>query len=187
MTTLSIEQVAGVAIAAGLSGEPAAIATAIAWGESNGDTDARGDTTITTSTWGPSIGLWQIRSLNAQRGSGSTRDELANRDAGHNAKAMMELSNGGTNWRPWSVYTSGQYRAHLARARLAVANPSAAPGGSSAATASGAGGINLLDGGTWLRVGLFVFGTVLLLIALWKATGVGGNIVKAIPIVKAVA
>ena len=27
----------------------------------------------------------------------------------------MEISSGGANWRPWSVFTSGAYRAHLGR------------------------------------------------------------------------
>jgi len=42
---------------------------------------------------------------------------------------MFEISGGGTNWRPWSVYLHGTYRAHLADARRAVddvlGNPSA--------------------------------------------------------------
>lgn len=97
----------------GLSVEQAKIATAIAKGESGFRTDARGDTTITDATWGPSIGLWQIRSLNAQKGTGGHRDELANTDPVHNAKAMAAISLGGTNWRPWTIYTNGAYKNHL--------------------------------------------------------------------------
>jgi len=94
---------------AGIEGADARIRAAIATGisklESNGwDTAARGDTGLQTQKWGPSIGLWQIRSLNAQLGSGGTRDEQANLDPAHNADAMVSISSGGTNWIPWTVW-----------------------------------------------------------------------------------
>lgn len=178
MPTLSIEQVARVALDAGWQGEKAAIATAIAMAESGGRTDARGDTTITTSKWGPSIGLWQIRSLNAQRGSGGERDEVANLNPNTNARHAFAISSSGNNWRPWSVYSSGAYRAHLARARVAVGAPASAIPGTED-TASASGGLNLLDGGTWQRAGLFVLGGVLMLVALYRMTGAGDVIVKA--------
>lgn len=192
MATLTINQIAALALSVGLSGEAAAIATAIAMGESNGNTEARGDTTITNATWGPSIGLWQVRSINSQRGSGGERDELANTDPTHNAKAMMSISGGGKNWRPWSVYTSGKYRAYLAQARLAVANPGAVPaGGASGGTPGGSasgGGVDLASGGTWARVGLFVLGGGLVLVVLYKTSG-AGNIIpvgRALKAVKAI-
>lgn len=180
MLTLTMPQIASYAIGAGLSGEQAAIATAIGRAESGGRTDARGDTGITTRTWGPSIGIWQIRSLNAQRGTGGERDEIANLDPAKNARAMMSISGNGSNWRPWSVYTSGAYRAHLAEARLAVAAPTAG-GASDAGTApasTGGGASILTDGGSWTRVGLFIVGGGFTLIALSKMTGLGGAVVQ---------
>lgn len=161
-------------------------------GESGGRTDARGDTTITTSTWGPSIGLWQIRSINSQRGTGGERDELANTDPQKNARAMMSISANGTNWRPWSVYTSGKYRTYLAQARLAVGNPGAVPAGvaadaaAAAAGASGGGGPNLFtDSGTWARVGLFILGGALVTVTLYKATGAGNIVTNVVPVGRA--
>ena len=189
MPTLTINQIAALALSVGLSGEDAAIATAIAMGESNGNTEARGDTTITTSTWGPSIGLWQIRSINSQRGTGGERDELANTDPTHNAKAMMSVSGGGKNWRPWSVYTSGKYRTYLAQARLAVANPGAVPAGGASGGAAGGSGTDLLsNGGTWARVGLFVLGGGMVLVVLYKTSGAGNLIPvgRALKAVKAI-
>jgi hypothetical protein len=180
MPQLSIEQVAGYAAAAGLSGEPLAVATAIAMAESGGDTDARGDARIVTSTWGPSIGLWQIRSLNAQRNTGGLRDEVANINPANNARAMMDISDQGKTWRAWSVYNSGRYRQYLPAARLAAHTP-AAPSSTVAATG---GGIDLLDGGTWARAGLFLFGGAILAFALYKATGMGTPIAKVIKAVK---
>lgn len=190
MPTLTINQIAALALSVGLTGENAAIATAIAMGESNGNTEARGDTTITNATWGPSIGLWQIRSINSQRGTGGERDELANIDPKHNAAAMMSISNGGKNWRPWSVYTSGKYRTYLPQARLAVGNPGAVPDGSAGGATGddGSGGLDLTDGGTWSRVGLFLLGGGLVLVVLYKASGAGNLIPvgRALKAVKAI-
>jgi len=179
MPTLSIEQIAGYASAAGLSGEPLAISTAIGMAESHGDTDARGDTRLQSSTWGPSIGIWQIRSLNAQRNTGGLRDEVANLNPSNNARAMFAISEQGRNWHAWTAYNSGEYRAFLAAARLAANSPAMPSGNAST------GGVNLLDGGTWARVGLFVFGGLILAFALYKATGAGiptniSSIVKAV-------
>lgn len=97
----------------GLDPAKAAVATAIAMAESGLDTNAVGDTGLQTSTWGPSIGLWQIRSLKADSGTGRARDATRLSDPAFNAKAMQEISAGGTNWGPWSVFTSGKYRDYL--------------------------------------------------------------------------
>jgi hypothetical protein len=181
MPALSMGQVAGYAAGAGLSGEALAIATAISWAESKGDSDAVGDTRLVTSTWGPSIGLWQIRSLNAQRGTGGQRDELANKDPGTNARHMAEISNNGRSWGAWSTYTSGQYRAYLGQARMAAQNPSAVgsgPAASNVSTSDAALGF-ITDGGTWSRVGLFLFGGVLILVVLYRVSGVNAvDVVK---------
>lgn len=185
MATLTIEQVAKVALDSGFTGEAAAIATAIAMGESSGRTDARGDTTITTGTWGPSIGLWQIRSLNADRGTGRQRDEIANLNPSTNGRNAFAISGGGANWRPWTVYTSGRYRAFLAQARMAVGTGGAAiPGGDAATPAnSDGGGIGnpfaaLFDPGLWLRLGAFIAGGLLFLFGLYRLTGIGEVVVK---------
>lgn len=104
----------------GLDGETAATAAAIGMAESGGRTDAVGDVGLQTAKWGPSVGIWQIRSLNAEKGKGTARDEIANREPGANARAMLTISGGGKNWGPWSVYTNGAYKAHLPAARAAL-------------------------------------------------------------------
>ncbi len=54
--------------------------------------------------WGSAVGLWQIRSLNAETGTGSIRDAKALVLPSFNAKAMFEISKGGKDWGPWEVW-----------------------------------------------------------------------------------
>jgi hypothetical protein len=96
------------------------MATAIALAESGGDPSIHGDTTITDGTWGDSIGLWQVRSIWAQNGTGQTRDASRLEDPFFNAKSMCAISSGGTNWRPWSMWLNGGYEAYLPEARQAA-------------------------------------------------------------------
>jgi hypothetical protein len=114
MAKLTPAQVYALARAHGGLDAPAAVlATAIAMGESGLNPDAVGDVGIQTGDWGPSIGLWQVRSLKSQSGTGKSRDATRLKDPIFNAKAMGEISGGGKNWRPWSVYTNGTYKKFL--------------------------------------------------------------------------
>lgn len=115
MPVLSPAAIYRLATDAGLTPAQAVVATAIALAESGGRTDAVGDTGLTDATWGPSVGLWQVRSLKAQTGTGQARDVSRLTDPAFNARAMVEISGRGSNWRPWSVYTNGAYRTHLGR------------------------------------------------------------------------
>jgi len=114
-------QLAGLVLGVGFSQQAAITAVAIAIRESGGNSDAVGDTTLTNATWGPSIGLFQIRSLNSQKGSGGERDEVANKDPVTNAKHAYAISGGGVNWKPWSTYKG--LAPTLPRAQLAVSHP----------------------------------------------------------------
>lgn len=114
-------QAAGLAHYAGLRGDARVIAVAVGIGESGLNAAAQGDTTIQTAVWGPSVGIWQIRSLKADRGTGRTRDADRLTNPFFNALSMASISGTGTNWRPWTIYTNGSYRNHLAVARDAVA------------------------------------------------------------------
>lgn len=187
MPTLSAAEIARVALDAGFKGDAAVKAVAVAIGESGGDTAARGDTTIQTGKWGPSIGLWQIRSLNSQRGTGGTRDEEANLDPFVNARHAFEISNGGQNWQPWSVFTSGKWLIHSVVARNGVNNPAADVQGRGA---DGMGDVPsltpdlnpfepLMNPGLWTRLGAFILGGALMLLALYQLTGIGDVIVTA--------
>ena len=117
---LTAEHVARLALGTGISPGAAIIAVAIAKAESNFNTDATGDVHLQTNVWGPSLGLWQIRSLKAEYSRGSVRDQAKLYDPAFNANSMKTISRNGTYWTPWSVYKSGAYRAHLPMAEQAV-------------------------------------------------------------------
>lgn len=134
-STLTVGQIYNLARAAGLSRAEAVMATAIALAESGGRVDAVGDENLTDATWGPSLGLWQVRSVKADRGSGRARDAERLRDPAFNARAMVEISNGGRSWAPWSAYTNGSASKQLTRVYRALGidagaqAPTRAPGG----------------------------------------------------------
>lgn len=117
---LADADVADVYRRAGFSGGALVLMTAIGLGESGGDPDILGDEGLVTSKWGPSIGLSQIRSLWADQGTGRARDPAQLTDPDFNARAAWEISSQGSNFAPWSVFTSGAYRTYLDRAWAAV-------------------------------------------------------------------
>lgn len=181
MAQLSAAEVAGYARAGGLT-DPMAIATAVAiagWagsphpGESGGDPNAMGDTRLETGVWGPSLGLWQIRSLRNDAGTGRPRDPRQLTDPMFNARSMVTISKGGTDWTPWSVYTNGTYRRNLDAAKAVAAGkvPDVAGGGVGGVLGKVGGGLDaigkltgaVLDPGFWRRVGLGVLGVWLII------------------------
>ena len=117
---LSITQTASIARSAGFPDSTIPTVVSIAISESGLNPGAIGDTGITDATWGPSVGLMQIRSYNSQRGTGGERDEIANLDPNVNMRHALSISGGGTNWRPWSAYTNGRYQANLGRVQQAL-------------------------------------------------------------------
>jgi hypothetical protein len=121
VSKLSPEQIAQHAYEAGFRGRDLEVAVAVALAESDGRTRVPGDVGIQDRKWGPSVGLWQIRSLHADRGTGRVRDELANRDPATNARHARAVwrERGGT-FLAWTAYTSGRYRERLDTARRAA-------------------------------------------------------------------
>jgi hypothetical protein len=119
--TASIQEIASALRGAGFEGDALAMMTAIALRESAGRSDARGDTDKTGGQWGPSIGWFQIRTLDNERGTGGWRDEEAlMADTAFQAQAAWEISGHGTNFEPWSVYNSGTYLEHLDEVKQAL-------------------------------------------------------------------
>src|SRR4051794_12948412 len=98
---VNAEEIARVAYDAGFRGDNLKVAVAVALAESGGRPDAKGDVGLQSPKWGPSIGLWQIRSLNAEKGTGGQRDEQANLDPATNARHAFDVAGNGTNFHPW--------------------------------------------------------------------------------------
>lgn len=126
LPTLPPATVYALATDAGLSHERAIIATAVSWPESGlapaaeGDKTRVGERTRDGRTWGLSIGLWQVRSIDEDRRTGSARDPDALYDAAHNARAMAEISNGGADFSPWTTFRTGEYLQYVDQVRAAV-------------------------------------------------------------------
>jgi hypothetical protein len=120
---LSPAQLYDLARGAGLNATAAVVAAAVALAESGGDPAAVGDVSLQSDKWGPSVGLWQIRSLKAEQGTGGTRDASRLTDPQFNAASMAAISGAGTNWRPWSVFVSGKYRQYLGDVTTAAGQP----------------------------------------------------------------
>jgi Lysozyme like domain len=122
MTQLTDHQIAEHVVGGGFVGENRVIGVAVVLAESGGDTDILGDVDLRDATFGPSVGLFQIRSLKAQKGTGGTRDELANLDPATNARhAHVVFMEAGGNWTPWSTFKRHEHEKFLDRAQRAVA------------------------------------------------------------------
>lgn len=163
MSTLSPAAIYSLAVGAGLSPAAATTATAVALAESGGRTDAQGDVGLEDGTWGPSVGLWQIRSLKAQYGTGGARDASRLTDPQFNAAAMAQISGAGGNFKPWTTFTKGTYKQYLSQVGstavtaddVSAASSSSSSGGQSVAASVG-GWMGL--GSTFFTVGLKVLG-----------------------------
>lgn len=114
-------QLRAFAVAAGFPGASADIAAAIALAESGGESNATNIVTqAQADAWnaehpegprhGPerSFGPWQVNTLVHPAFS-----EQHLTDPAYNAKAAFAVSNGGTNFAPWSTFTDGTYKRYL--------------------------------------------------------------------------
>lgn len=71
--------------------------------ESGCNSDAVGDNYPINGLLAPSCGLYQIRTLQGR----PTCEQL--HDPAINIEWAYKISNGGSNWNPWSVFTNGKY------------------------------------------------------------------------------
>jgi hypothetical protein len=118
MARRTAAEIFSAARAAGLSVASATIATAIALAESSGDDAAVGDVDLQQGDWGPSVGVWQIRTLKSQTGTGKTRDiRRLQGNMTEQARSMVEISRSGTDWTPWTVFTKGKYQNFMGQAQ----------------------------------------------------------------------
>lgn len=119
MSTLTAEQIAQHAYKAGFRGEALTTAVAVAMAESGGNTHAHNATPPDNS-----YGLWQVNMLGRMGPDRREQFHLhSNNDlfnADENAKAAYAISSHGKNFEPWSTYTNGAYKKHLAAAKKAA-------------------------------------------------------------------
>ena len=101
----------------GFSNAALKTAYAVAMAESGGRSNAVGDVSLQDDKWGPSIGLFQIRSLkNWEKWNDEYRDAKRLPNPDFNAAAAWRKSNQGSNWKPWSAYTNAAFLKHLPEA-----------------------------------------------------------------------
>jgi hypothetical protein len=166
---------------AGFDPAAAVVMAAIDMAESGLNPNATGDVALQTGTWGPSVGLAQIRSLKSQTGTGGTRDVTTLRDPAANMAAAYQISNKGKDFSAWTTYTSGKYRQFLTQA-----NAGAAGGGAVAPTVKAVGLGDALGDALdidWRAVGLQAgavgFGLALVVAGAYQALG-GPPVGKAV-------
>lgn len=159
---MSPQAVARLALSVLNDAESAAEALAIARAENRGhDPHAKGDTGLVDEKWGPSIGIWQVRSLHAQEGTGRPRDATKLTNPEFNARSMASISSGGSDWSAWSTWPSPAGE-HLDWARDVVASVTGEPPQSSTPTAQPAAGDPSDPSGMgWWRRGLLLLGGII--------------------------
>lgn len=113
---MNIELLTKVAYQAGFRHTSLLIAICVGLAESKGDPQAEGDVDLQTDKWGPSVGLWQIRSLkNSEKYTKPDNlrvyDDLF--DPIKNAEAAFEISKHGTDFSPWSTFINNDYRQYI--------------------------------------------------------------------------
>lgn len=155
-------------------------AVAIAFAESGGNPRAHNNRPPDDS-----YGLWQINMLGnlgpsrRQQFGITSNDQLF--DPATNAKAMVAISGGGKNWKPWTTYGGLRYlgflpAAQAAAAGIAAGNPiaDAAGGAVDAVTEPVQAGVGAVikagewmsDRNNWFRVGKVVVGAGLIWVGL---------------------
>jgi hypothetical protein len=174
MASITMAQAYALARTAGFDPAAAVVMAAIDMAESGLDPNETGDERLQNATWGPSIGLAQIRSLKAQTGTGKIRDVATQRDPAANMAAAYEISNHGKDFTPWTTYNSGKYRQFLTQAKAGAA------GGATSVTNTGqtvqVGLTDVLTGnidwrGLALTAAAVSFGLALLVAGAYQAVG----------------
>lgn len=180
MPKLTGPEIAAVAKSAGLTRD-VDIAVAIALAESGGKTDSHNPVPPDDS-----YGLWQINMLGSMGPARLKQFGISQKsdlyDPATNARAMMQLSGGGKNWRPWTTYTRGTYKLYLGKAG-ASDDVSVTPISSTSSLSSLAD--KLQDGHFWARVSMYVLGFIIIVVGVVMIVGTGKaravtNTIKAV-------
>ncbi|MDX3115200.1 MULTISPECIES: peptidoglycan-binding protein [Streptomyces] len=113
---MSLPELRALATQAGFTGNDIKVAAAVAMAESKGDPGIIGDQGLVDHKWGPSIGLFQIRSLK-HPGQFSPPDKLRVegrlKDPLYNAKTAKAIKDA-HDWNQWSTFVNGAYKHFMA-------------------------------------------------------------------------
>lgn len=160
MPKLSAAAITQYANNVGITGESARIATAIALAETGGTGNTNAHNPVPPDN---SYGLWQINMLAHSKSELSISKNEDLYDPAINAAAMKVISNGGTNWHPWTTYTSKKYLLYMNK----VPTNGTGNGEATIQNASlSSVGDKLTDSATWARFGLYVTGFLIIVIGL---------------------
>jgi hypothetical protein len=99
----------------GFTGSDIHIAAAVAMAESGGDPDIVGDKKLVDNKWGPSYGLFQIRSLkHPEQFSGPDKLRIAGKlkDPHYNATTAKAIKHA-HGWEQWSTFRNRAYLQHM--------------------------------------------------------------------------
>jgi len=121
MARYSQSQVKQLCLEVGFKEEDAKVASAIALCESPAygypgfaDSDLVGDINLSDNTWGYSYGLFQVRSLHSQWGTGQFRDGTRLLDPRFNCLSALRIFQYANNkFTPWSTFVNGAYKAYM--------------------------------------------------------------------------
>lgn len=180
MPTISDAQIAETARSGGLPADKVAVAVAIALAESGGNTTAHNTLGLDNS-----YGLWQINMYGDMGPDRRRKLGIPNNDALFNpltnARAMVMISQSGTKWTDWTTYTSGAYLRFMSRGNAVAGGssgslppipvPELSPQQSSQLSDITKFFQLLTDRNTWIRLGFWFAGGLLILIAVTKMTG----------------
>lgn len=111
-TYLYPKEAAQAILAAGFSRSEGLTCLAVMREESLLSPDAEGDLTLQDETWGPSVGVMQIRSRKVELGKGTDRDATVLKDVARNLTVARRV-HAEAGFRPWGAWSSGRYRKHL--------------------------------------------------------------------------
>lgn len=178
MAFYTLDQLLGFAQQAGFQGSSAQTIAGIAYAESSGN-----DQAINYSDPGGSYGLTQI--------NGAAHGPTAANTLGNPLEAFQQafqISNGGTNFTPWSTYNSGAYLPYASQLGLSGSSSSSPLGGILGGTSGGSGSGGLAGttatgqttqsqsplsaifasiGNLFQSAGLLILGAILVAIGAW--------------------
>lgn len=110
---ISRDELAQVLTDVGFQGRNVQIMSAIAMAESGNQENCFGDENLVDAKWGPSRGLFQIRTLVSAKSGDCRNESFLMSSITQQAECAFLISSNGANFRPWSTFLNGKYKRWL--------------------------------------------------------------------------